>query len=274
MARQRPRIARSSGWRPVRPSGSGLAASGLLAAALILALLVAALLAGWLNASGQWPFVPDAGAAPTVQAAPARLGQPVAVVGPATALAVLETLQVKGKAPRNNYDRAAFGEAWLDADGNGCDTRNDILRRDMENTSFGEGCQVAGGRLAEPYTGRTLTFQRGKDTSAAVQIDHVVALGNAWQTGAQQLTAIQRQSLANDPLNLLAVDGPANQEKSDGDAATWLPPAKAFRCQYVARQISVKAAYTLWVTPAEKDAMVRVLRLCPTEKAQPSGYFR
>ena len=96
-----------------------------------------------------------------------------------------------------------------------------------------------------------------------MQIDHVVALGDAWQKGAQQLTAQQREHLANDPLNLIAVDGPANQDKSASDAATWLPPNKAFRCHYVARQISVKAAYRLWVTPAEKEAMKRILAPAP-----------
>lgn len=239
-----------------------------------MAALLLVVLTGWLHASGSWPFEPDAGPSPPVSTPTPGLGRPVLRVGMATALAVLATLPVKGRAPKNNYDRTAFGESWLDADANGCDTRNDILRRDLDQQSFEKGspCLVAAGTLVEPYTGRTLHFVRGPATSAAVQIDHVVALGNAWQTGAQQLTAVQRQSLANDPLNLLAVDGPANQEKSDGDAATWLPPSKKFRCQYVARQISVKAAYTLWVTLAEKDAMARVLRLCPGEKSLPSGY--
>jgi len=267
MARHSALAGRCGTARRARPT-----AWGLPAATMSLAVVVTFLLGGWLHASGRWPFEPDAGPPPVVETPPPGLGRPVASIGPATALAVLETLPVKGKSSAKNYNRAAFGEAWLDADANGCDTRNDILRRDLAKATFGTGCRVDGGQLAEPYTGTTLTFRRGKDSSAGVQIDHVVALGNAWQTGAQQLSPTQRESLANDPLNLLAVDGPANQEKSDGDAATWLPPAKKFRCQYVARQISVKAAYRLWVTPAERAAMERVLRLCPHEKAQPSGY--
>jgi hypothetical protein len=123
------------------------------------------------------------------------------------------------------------------------------------------------GLLHDPYTGKDITFTRGIDTSSAVQIDHVVALSDAWQTGAQQLSANQREQLANDPLELLAVDGPANQQKSDGDAATWLPPNKPFRCQYIARQIAVKAKYMLWVTAAEKEAMQRVLASCPGQAA-------
>lgn len=258
----------------LRPATAPHPERGLFKAAASLAVLLLVVLAGWLHASGSWPFEPDAGPAPVESTPPPGLGRPVVRVGTATALAVLDTLPVKGKAAKNNYDRTAFGEAWLDADANGCDTRNDILRRDMDQASFEKGspCLVVAGTLHEPYTGRTLRFQRGAATSSAVQIDHVVALGNAWQTGAQQLSAVQRQSLANDPLNLLAVDGPANQAKSDADAATWLPPDKKFRCQYVARQISVKAAYSLWVTQAEKDALARVLRPCPDQKSLPSGY--
>ncbi|WP_426996061.1 HNH endonuclease family protein [Pseudarthrobacter sp. N5] len=181
------------------------------------------------------------------------------------ASAALDGLPVKGRAPKDNYQRTNFGQAWLDVDRNGCDTRNDILRRDLANPVFteGSGCRVASGTFQEPYTGRTVAFERGAESSKAVQIDHVVALGDAWQKGAQQLTPPQRQSLANDPLNLIAADGPANQEKSASDAASWLPKNKAFRCHYVARQISVKAAYRLWVTQAEKDAMKRVLDSCP-----------
>ncbi len=116
--------------------------------------------------------------------------------------------------------------------------------------------------LADPYTGRTIGFTRGERTSDDVQIDHVVALSDAWQKGAEQLSADQRRDLANDPRNLQATDGPTNQQKSDGDAATWLPPNRAFRCTYVERQITVKSVYRLWVTAAEKDAMVRILTSC------------
>ena len=189
-------------------------------------------------------------------------------VPPGTAAAVLDSLPVKGRAAQGNYDRAAFGQAWLDVDRNGCDTRNDILRRDLADAEFSEGsrCRVVAGTFQEPYTGHLIAFRRGSESSKAVQIDHVVALGDAWQKGAQQLTVEQREDLANDPLNLIAADGPANQDKSASDAATWLPPNKAFRCHYVARQISVKAAYLLWVTPAEKDAMKRILGSCPGQQ--------
>jgi hypothetical protein len=181
------------------------------------------------------------------------------------AMAVLGTLAVKGRAARTGYSRAAFGPAWADVDRNGCDTRNDILNRDLVGLTRKpgtHGCVVLTGTLDDPYTGRRIAFQRGRSTSSAVQIDHLVALSDAWQTGAAYFTAGQRQRLANDPLELLAVDGSANESKGDGDAASWLPPQKAYRCTYVARQIAVKAKYRLWVTVAEKASMEKILGRC------------
>lgn len=173
---------------------------------------------------------------------------------------LLKTIAIKGRAPKTGYERTQFGNGWAVTDG--CDTREIILHRDLQNPVVGDGCNVLSGTLNDPYTGKVINFKRGADTSADVQIDHVVALGDAWQTGAQQLSKDERTKLANDPLELLAVDGPANQQKSDGDAATWLPPNKSFRCQYVARQIAVKAKYHLWMTPSEYDAIVGILDHC------------
>jgi hypothetical protein len=192
------------------------------------------------------------------------------------AVDLLATLPIKGRAPKTGYDRALFGQAWADVDRNGCDTRNDILKRDLTGITYTNSvpCKVQTGTLADPYTGTSISFLRGNGTSTAVQIDHVVALSDAWQKGAQQLTTEQRTAFANDPLNLQATDGPTNQKKSDGDAATWLPPNKGFRCEYVARQISVKATYSLWVTQAEHDAMANILagcggQLAPTNQQAP-----
>lgn len=183
------------------------------------------------------------------------------------AMAVLETLEVKGRAAKTGYTRTQFGNGWLNT--GGCDTRNRILARDMSDAKISDDCKVLSGTLHDPYTGTSILFNRGATTSALVQIDHVVALSNAWQTGAQGLSLEKRAELANDPLELLAVDGEANQKKGDGDAATWLPANKAFRCQYVARQIAVKQKYGLWVTPPEKQAMQGVLSKCP-EQALPA----
>jgi hypothetical protein len=190
-----------------------------------------------------------------------------------TAAAMLATLPVKGRAPMTGYSRAQYGPAWADVDHNGCDTRNDILARDLTrivDKAGTHGCIVASGTLADPYTATSIAFVRGVKTSTTVQIDHLVALGDAWQTGAQKLSAGTREALANDPLELLAVSGAPNEQKGDGDAATWLPPNKAFRCQYVARQVAVKHKYGMWVTPAEHDAIARVLATCPSQKV-PSG---
>nr|WP_244302829.1 HNH endonuclease family protein [Leucobacter coleopterorum] len=175
----------------------------------------------------------------------------------------LDTLEVKGRSPKTGYDRTVqFGAAWTDVDRNGCDTRNDILARDLKNVTLSGDCKVMSGTLEDPFTGTTVDFVRGQQSSSVVQIDHIVPLSDAWQKGAQQLSQDQRVAFANDPLNLQAVLGKANAQKGDSDAATWLPDNRAFRCEYVSRQVTVKANYKLWVTQAEKDAMVRVLRTC------------
>lgn len=197
---------------------------------------------------------------------------PISAADLATARAELDTLAVRGRAPKTGYTREQFGAAWTDIDRNGCDTRNDILARDLTDVTFKAGthdCVVLTGELTDPYGGGVIDFERGAQ-SAAVQIDHVVALSDAWQKGAQQLTAEQRQSFANDPANLLAVDGPLNQRKGDGDAATWLPPQTGYRCLYAARQIRVKAAYGLWVTKAERDALDSQLDRCVVAPAAPT----
>jgi hypothetical protein len=201
-----------------------------------------------------------------IEAAPRSAADPPVPPGAAAhALVQLDSIPVKGRAPKTGYTRDEFGPAWADTDRNGCDTRNDILARDLTNETFKQGtnnCVVLSGTLADKYTGTTITFTRGQDTSSDVQIDHIVALSDAWQKGAQQLNDEQRKELANDPLNLTAADGSTNSAKGDKDAATWLPPNKAFRCEYVARQIAVKAKYALWMTQAEHDAIAAILDVC------------
>lgn len=179
---------------------------------------------------------------------------------------VLEHLAVKDKNTSEKYYRKLFYNNWSTA-ADGCNMREAILKRDLHDIVL-SGCKVQSGILDDPYTGRQINFVRGQDTSAAVQIDHVVALSNAWATGAYAFDAEKRLALSQDPLNLIAVEGQANQDKLDQDAADWLPPNQAFRCQYVARQISVKYKYALWVTPAEKAAMLQVLAACPDETTQ------
>ena len=186
--------------------------------------------------------------------------------GQPTVADVIVKMAVKGRAPKTGYARDQFGTAWKDVDRNGCDTRNDILNRDLTSIIYkvsSKDCVVLSGVLVDPYSGETINFLRGVATSSDVQIDHVVALSNAWQTGAFKLTLDRRTALANDPLNLLAVKGRLNSQKGDGDAATWLPPKKSYRCSYVARQVAVKYKYGLWLTAPEKAAILKLLQPCP-----------
>jgi hypothetical protein len=265
-------------WAPLnRLSGALTVAAGLVAALVGGAMSIHAtstIAAAPPSPSRQSPPVSTAAPSegPTSHATPISTksvaGQPTSSAKEGSALAALSTLEVKGRAPRTGYDRALFGQAWADVDRNGCDTRNDVLRRDLSSfvlRTGTNGCLVLSGTLHDPYTATVIAFLRGQSTSARVQIDHVVALSDAWQKGAQQWSTSRRTAFANDSLNLLAVDGPTNARKSDGDAATWLPPNKAYRCSYAARQVAVKVRYGLWVTGAERDALARILSTCPTQ---------
>ena len=184
---------------------------------------------------------------------------------PMEALVALNNLEVKGRAPKTGYARSQFPH-WSDPDRNGCDARNDTLKRDLTNITYKVGtrdCKVIAGQLLDPFSGKVITFSA---TKVVIDIDHVVALSNAWQTGAAYFDKNKRSQIANDPLNLLAVDSKLNRQKGDGDAATWLPPSKAFRCEYVARQVAVKAKYGLWVTQPEKVAIDKILSTCVGQK--------
>lgn len=180
---------------------------------------------------------------------------------------VLEKLEIKGRAPKTGYNREEFYSGWPLIEG--CNLRQRILKRELGDsaTLANDNCTVQSGEFNEPYTGNHMTFTEKSELSTGLQIDHVVALSDAWQKGAQYMAKETRYEIATDPLNLLAVDSKANQGKSDGDAATWLPPNKSFRCTYVARQVSVKYKYNLWVTQAEHDAIANVLNTCPSEPA-------
>ncbi|OBJ24840.1 deoxyribonuclease [Mycobacterium colombiense] len=220
---------------------------------------------------------PSASPAPPLSAASSTSGQSE-VISASAASAKLATLPVKGRAPKTGYDRSLFGQAWTDdvtvAYGhNGCDTRNDILRRDLVTVEIkpdSNGCTVLSGALHDPYTDNTVEFHRGQGTSSQVQIDHLVALSDAWQKGAQKWDAGTRRNFANDPINLQATTGSINEQKGDADTATWLPPNKSYRCTYVSRIVDVKATYGLWVTQAEHDAIARILTNCEAPAAAPA----
>ena len=183
------------------------------------------------------------------------------------ATSILEKLEIKGRAPKTGYARTQFYKNWPTI--NGCSLRQLIIKREFGDTAVLDGCNVISGSYTEPYTGVFKTFTERSQISSGIQIDHVVALSDAWQKGAQNLTSDERYNLATDPLNLIAANSQANQQKSDGDAATWLPSNKSFRCQYVARQISVKYKYHLWLSQAEHDTMADILKTCPNEKVVP-----
>lgn len=185
-----------------------------------------------------------------------------------TAAETLEKLTVDDNPSKAGYDRDAFGFRETDDDGNGCDVREDVLARDLTDVQYknSRSCQVASGILDDPYTGQTIQFVRGVKTSSAVQIDHVVALENAWQSGANTWDHTKLYQFGNDMYNLLAVDGPANQQKGSASAAYWLPTNSEYRCDYVARQIGVKDKYGLTVTTQEKRAMLSMLHGCPAQE--------
>jgi hypothetical protein len=216
------------------------------------------------------PPTPTSTPTNSTSASPTPAPTPSPSAAPSRALKALGKLEIKGRAPKTGYSREQFSDGW--ATSRGCDTRNRILQRDLLSYTLrsGSSCIVETGVLQDPFTGTAISFERGVVKSQEVQIDHVVALSDAWQKGAQQLTTYQRFLFYNDPLNLLAVAGWANAQKGDSDAASWLPPNRGFRCEYVARQISVKLKYQLWVTQAEADAMAGILEQCPRQRL-PSG---
>lgn len=176
------------------------------------------------------------------------------------ALKVLNRLDVKPPDLALGYSREMFGTGWKNI--MGCDMRNIILNRDLKDVVVGDDCHVLSGVLNDPYTGSVIKFRRGPKTSSLVQIDHVVALSDAWRKGASSFSYDKRVEFANDPLELLSVDGRANQQKSGGDASAWLPDNESFRCEYVARQVAIKFTYGLWVSKNEHDSISRVLGQC------------
>ncbi|MFC0861301.1 HNH endonuclease family protein [Sphaerimonospora cavernae] len=180
----------------------------------------------------------------------------------AEARKLIDKVRTKGRGPKTGYSRDKFGYAWADSvDGvpwgrNGCDTRNDMLKRDGRKIEYREGsnCVVISMTIYDPYTGKTLDWT--KQHAAKVQIDHLVPLSYSWQMGSSRWSESKRKQIANDPLNLLPVDGSTNASKGDAGPATWLPPQRSIRCSYAVRFAQVSLKYDLPVTTADKDAML------------------
>lgn len=184
------------------------------------------------------------------------------------ALRQLAALRTTLKAPAADYERDYFGTAWADVDGNDCRTRDDVLARDLTQVRKRDDCTVVSGVLRDPYTGHRLVFLKSR--ASAIQIDHVVALSLAWRSGADGWPAGKRAAFANDPLNLLAVDGPTNQRKSDSGPSEWLPPNTRYDCTYVMRFVRVSFLYGATIGADDRAMARRVLRTCTVVKGHPT----
>lgn len=180
----------------------------------------------------------------------------------ADATDVIKKVDTKGRGAKTGYDRDEFGYAWADNvdevpfGRNGCDTRNDVLARDGKDLKYRSGskCVLVSMSLYDPYTGTTIEWR--KEDAAEVQIDHVMPLSYDWQMGASRWSKAKRMRIANDPLNLMPVDGSTNSSKGDSGPATWLPPNRSIRCAYALRFAQVALKYELPVTPADKETML------------------
>lgn len=164
----------------------------------------------------------------------------------------LAALPVAPAGSMTGYDRDEFPH-WRDPDGNGCNARNDILRRDGSRVKVGSNCRISGGSWYDVYGGKTYTSTR------QVDVDHMVPLAAAWRTGARTWTRDRRQAYANDPRVLLAVSASENRAKGDKDPSQWRPPRRAYWPNYAVKWVNVKRIYRLSVTAAEKRALQQML---------------
>jgi hypothetical protein len=173
----------------------------------------------------------------------------------------LARLTVAPEGSGAGYRRSEFGHGWTDTDRNGCLTRDDILSRDLIEVSRRSRCVVVAGVLTDPYTGQRVQFSKGRPDR--VQIDHIVALAEAWRSGADRWTPDLRVQFANDPLELLATAGAVNDGKGDQDAGTWSPADRHHACVYARRVLAVKVRYSLTVDRRERDALAEDVAGCP-----------
>jgi hypothetical protein len=173
----------------------------------------------------------------------------------------LDALRVAEPTDDGSYDRDAFGDGWADLDGDGCETRDEILARDLTDTVIEDGCDVKAGTLRDPYTDRTIGFQ--DDQWWTVHVDHIYPLAHAWRLGASEWTDAKRLRFANDPANLLAVDGPTNSSKGDSGPGEWVPLNRGYACTYARTYMRVSATYDLPVTKADRDSLALLLDTCP-----------
>lgn len=181
-----------------------------------------------------------------------------APASPTRASIVLKTLAVRSES-RSGYQRTLFNH-WRDADGDSCDTREEVLiRQSQVSAQVGPGCRVYSGRWTSAYDAVVVT------DPSTLDIDHVVALAEAWDSGASRWSFTTRQAFANDLAftgSLIAVTASSNRSKSDRDPAEWLPGNSAYRCTYVTTWIAVKYRWSLSIDSAEKSALQRQVTAC------------
>lgn len=196
---------------------------------------------------------------------PARIRSLDATWNPLEALSSLPVVEEGTSMSATPYDRAFFGQEWMDVDRNGCDTRNDILRRDLDDLVVKEGtqgCVAYSGSFVDPYTTETFYFERGSGNAGELHVDHIVALSDAWHKGAANWNDETRVKFANDPMNLVVTFGDVNLAKGADDAGDWLPPNKAAHCAFAVRVVWVKDRYNLAVAQDEATALGDVLGGC------------
>lgn len=257
---------------PGRPRARG-PRWGFIALTIFVAAVLAAFLASWVTSTAsQRPTTTPVPTPITTEAPPTQPDASLSTIAsgsladPAAAIEALNALSTSDGYGAPSYDRDLFGDRWADVDRNGCDTRNDILGRDLATPSFKPGtrdCKVLTGTLIDPYSGASVEFVSGQSTSVLVQIDHMVALAWAWRQGAYAWTPEQRELFANNPRNLRAASEAMNQSKSDAGPSRWLPPAPELQCRFVMEWASVVVDYNLTITPADQHAALEVLRSCP-----------
>lgn len=184
---------------------------------------------------------------------------------PLAALDALAVIDDDVSLAETSYDRDHFGQRWADVDRNGCDTRNDTLRRDLDELVVREGtqgCVAQSGTLLDPYTGQEFSFERGTAHAGELHIDHIVALADAWHKGAEAWAEERRTEFANDPMNLVATLGYVNQSKGASDASSWVPPEENARCGFAVHVVWVKEQYELAVATGEAATLEQLLSTC------------
>ncbi|MEU9647202.1 HNH endonuclease family protein [Streptomyces sp. NPDC048188] len=191
-------------------------------------------------------------------ATPAHAAETLPVADAVTRLTV-------GAESRDGYDRDAFRH-WNSGDdpSDGCSTRNEVLITEaVEPPTVGLRCRLAGGRWWSYYDQVWVTSASGLD------IDHMVPLAEAWDSGASAWTAQRREAYANDQgaqASLAAVTARSNRSKADQDPAQWMPPAAEAHCRYIAEWVATKLRWNLTADETEVTVLREAAGGCPDQR--------